>query len=554
MLLYAPEKRPPHKDSQAAFLRSQKDVIALMHDLRLGIDVGGTNTDAVVLDAHDHVLAKAKTPTTADVVTGIAWAIDLVLTRGIPAQAIGSAMLGTTQCINAILQREHLGRVGVVRLGAPATLAIPPLVDWPEDLRSHVAQARYIVAGGHEFDGREISPLDEARLRTIGQALAGQVDALAVSAVFSPVNPEHERRAATILREAVGEHIPLSLSHEIGSLSLLERENATVLNAALIRVIQLAVEAFRSAVARHGIAAHLYLTQNDGTLMALSDALHHPILTVASGPTNSIRGAAFLTGLREALVVDVGGTTTDIGSLQHGFPRQAAVAIALGGVRTNFRMPDLLSLGLGGGSLVQAERNRVSVGPGSVGSRLTTESRIFGGNTLTMTDIAVAAGMIRLGEPARVRDLAPELVEQAVDAAMRVLTEGIDRVKTSPADLPLIAVGGGSMLVPDRLPGATTVVRPEHFDCANAIGAAIAQVSGEVDRIWHLNGRSRESILGEAREIACKKACRAGADHDTLELIDSEDIPLAYLPGNAVRLRVKVAGWLKLHSSERRAG
>ncbi|HET8853283.1 MAG TPA: hydantoinase/oxoprolinase family protein, partial [Ktedonobacteraceae bacterium] len=380
------------------------------------------------------------------------------------------------------------------------------------------------------------------------------VDALAVSAVFSPVNPEHEMRAAAILREAVGEHIPLTLSHEIGSLSLLERENATVLNAALIRVIQRAVEAFGSAIARQGIEAQLYLTQNDGTLMSLDDALHHPILTVASGPTNSIRGAASLTGLREAIVVDVGGTTTDIGSLQHGFPRQAAVAIAIGGVRTNFRMPDLLSLGLGGGSLVQVEGNRVSVGPRSVGSRLTSESRIFGGNTLTMTDIAVAADMIRLGDPVRVRDLAPELVEQAVGVAMHLLTEGIDRVRTSPADLPLIAVGGGSMLVPDHLPGATTIVRPEHFDCANAIGAAIAQVSGEVDRIWHLEGRSRDSILAEAREMACEKACRAGADLDTLEIIDSEDIPLAYLPGNAVRLRVKVAGWLKMQSAERREG
>jgi N-methylhydantoinase A/oxoprolinase/acetone carboxylase beta subunit len=150
------------------FLRSQKDVIALMHDLRLGIDVGGTNTDAVVLDAHGHVLAKA--PTTAEVTTGI-------------GQAIGSAMLGTTQCINAILQREHLGRVVVVRLGAPATLAVPPLTDWPQDVRSQVAHACYIVAGGHKFDGRELSPLDEARLRTIGQELAGRVDALAVSAV-----------------------------------------------------------------------------------------------------------------------------------------------------------------------------------------------------------------------------------------------------------------------------------------------------------------------------------------------------------------------------------
>ncbi len=291
-----------------------------MQDVRLGVDVGVTNTDAVVLDGRDHVLAKAKTPTTPDVTTGIVQAIDMVLAAGVSAGDIGAAMLGTTQCINAILERQHLGRVGVVRLGAPATLAIPPLVDWPEDLRSLVAQKRYIVAGGFEFDGREISPLDEARLRTVGQELVGQVDAIALSAVFSPVNPEHEHRAAAILCEAVGEHIPISLSHEIGALGLLERENATVLNAALIRVGKLAAEAFRSAVARHGIAAQLFLTQNDGTLMALGEALHYPILTVASGPTNSMRGAASLTGLRDAVVVDVGGTTTDIGALQHGFP------------------------------------------------------------------------------------------------------------------------------------------------------------------------------------------------------------------------------------------
>jgi hypothetical protein len=153
-----------------------------------------------------------------------------------------------------------------------------------------------------------------------------------------------------------------------------------------------------------------------------------------------------------------------------------------------------------------------------------------------------------------VRDLAPELVEQAVGVSFHRLAEGIDRVKTSSAAVPVIAVGGGSFLVPDRLPGVSAIVRPEHFDCANAIGAAIAQVSGSVDRIWHLEGRSRESILAEAREMACEKALRAGADPGTLEFIDIEDIPLAYLPGNALRLRVKVAGRLRLSGRERSEG
>jgi N-methylhydantoinase A/oxoprolinase/acetone carboxylase beta subunit len=288
--------------------------------------------------------------------------------------------------------------------------------------------------------------------------------------------------------------------------------------------------------------------------MALDEASHYPILTVASGPTNSIRGAAYLTGLQDAIVVDVGGTTTDFGALQRGFPRQAALAIALGGVRTNFRMPDIISIGLGGGSIVRSESNNVMVGPRSVGYRLTTAARVFGGDTLTMTDIAVAAGMARLGDPVHVQDLAPELVEQARGTALHLLTEGIDRVKTSPADVPVIAVGGGSILVPDRLPGASAILRPQHSDCANAIGAAIAQVSGAIDRIWHMEGRSRDSILAEAKEMAIEKACRSGADPNTIEIIEIEEIPLAYLPGNAVRLRVKVAGWLKLPNQERSEG
>src|SRR5437764_13373260 len=161
-----------------------------MQDIGLGVDDGGTNTDAVMLHDSGRVRASAKTLTTPDVTTGIIRVIDMVLATGVPSASIRAVMLGTTRCINAILEREHLGRVGVVRIGAPATLAIPPLVDWPEDLRSQVAQASYIVAGGCEFDGREISPLDEARLRTIGQELAGQVDAIALSAAYSPVNPE----------------------------------------------------------------------------------------------------------------------------------------------------------------------------------------------------------------------------------------------------------------------------------------------------------------------------------------------------------------------------
>jgi len=147
----------------------------------------------------------------------------------------------------------------------------------------------------------------------------------------------------------------------------------------------------------HGVESDLFITQNDGTLMAVEYARKYPVFTIASGPTNSLRGAAFLSGLSDALVVDVGGTTTDVGILLKGFPRESTSAMEIGGVRTNFRMPDLISIGLGGGSLIRTDNGSCTVGPDSVGYKITSEALIFGGKTLTATDAAVAAGLADLG-------------------------------------------------------------------------------------------------------------------------------------------------------------
>src|SRR4030095_1167091 len=136
---------------------------------------------------------------------------------------------------------------------------------------------------------------------------------------------------------------------------------------------------FKRSIADLGITAPLYLTQNDGTLMSAEFAELYPVLTFASGPTNSMRGAAFLSGLKDAMVVDVGGTTSDVGALTHGFPREASVAIDIGGVRTNFRMPDVYSFGLGGGSLVR--QAPLTIGPQSGGYRITEEALVLGGDT-----------------------------------------------------------------------------------------------------------------------------------------------------------------------------
>jgi N-methylhydantoinase A/oxoprolinase/acetone carboxylase beta subunit len=251
-----------------------------------------------------------------------------------------------------------------------------------------------------------------------------------------------------------------------------------------------------------------------------------------------MRGAAFLSKLSDAIVVDVGGTTSDVGSLERGFPRQANNVVEVGGVRTLFRMPDLLSLGLGGGSLVRGEPLRV--GPLSVGYQLTERGLVFGGDELTATDVAVAAGLVDLGDGGRVAALSRPLVRRSLDLVHAMIEEAVDRMKSDARDVPLIAVGGGSFLIPERLPGISEIVRVEHHAVANAVGAAIAQVSGEVDQIFQ--GLSRDAAIALARRLAEERAVRAGAAPATVHVVDVEDLPIAYLPGNSLRVRVRVVG------------
>jgi N-methylhydantoinase A/oxoprolinase/acetone carboxylase beta subunit len=514
-------------------------------DLRLGIDVGGTNTDAVVLDRDGTLLARAKVPTTADVTGGIRNAIDAILGDDLPGTVardrITHVMLGTTHATNAVLERRNLNRVAVLRIGAPATLGVRPLFGWPADLRDAVSGGETIVRGGIEFDGRDLVPFDADETRRFLAGAAGNVDSVAISSVFAPVSDRHELEAAEIARAELGDDVHLSLSHEIGSVGLLERENATVLNGALVGVAREVAGAFADALAAHGIEARTFFAQNDGTLMALDLALRYPVLTIGSGPANSMRGAAYLTGATDALVADVGGTSTDVGVLAHGFPRESSAGVEIGGVRTNFRMPDIVSIALGGGTIVDSSDGVVAVGPASVGYRLLEEALVFGGSTLTITDAAVAGGRAEIGDAAAV-DGHRDVLERALEGADDLLADAIDRIKLVRGDRPLIVVGGGSVLVSDRLPGVSEVLRAPHADVANAIGAAIASVSGHVDRIFHPGPGGRDAVIEQACVEAREQAIHAGAQPDTVEIVELDEIPLAYVTNYATRIRAKAAG------------
>lgn len=521
-----------------------------MKNWRIGIDVGGTNTDAVVIDENLNLVAGIKSPTTEDVMSGIEAAMHKVLEMpGVDKSRIGYAMLGTTHCTNAIVERKRLNRVAVLRIGAPATVAIPPMADWPDDLKDAMKVEYRLIGGGNEFDGREIAPLDEAAVEEFGkEMLAKGVESVAVIGVFSPVSAHHEKRAAAILRKVMGPDMPITLSNEIGSMGLLERENASILNAALVDVAKTTAESFERALAAENIQdAMVYLGQNDGTLMSVDYARRYPILTIACGPTNSIRGASFLTSMQDAVVVDVGGTTTDVGVLVNGFPRESMIAVEIGKVRTNFRMPDLVSIGLGGGSIVRPQADgSVTIGPDSVGFRVTEKALCFGGDTLTATDIVVAKGLAEgVGNPDLVKDLDPDMVDKAMTRITEMVEYCVDAMKTSAGDVDVILVGGGSILVPNQLSGAGKVLRPANFGVANAIGSAIAQVSGQIEKVFSLADTTRDAAMAQAKDLAVREAIAAGANPESIQIIDVEDVPLAYL-GDALRIRVKAVGDLKL--------
>ncbi|WEK61094.1 MAG: hypothetical protein P0Y60_17595 [Candidatus Microbacterium colombiense] len=184
-----------------------------------------------------------------------------------------------------------------------------------------------------------------------------------------------------------------------------------------------------------------------------------------------------------------------------------------------------------------------------MGYELTKRALVFGGDTLTTTDIAVAAGYSDIGDRGLVRHLDRSLVDNALATIVARVTDAVERMRTTVEPLPVVAVGGGSILLPDALPGLGAVHRPENFAVANAVGAAIAQVSGEVDRVFSVTESTRSARLDEARQEAVDRAVAAGARPSSVSIVDFDELPIPYLPGNAIRIRAKAVGDLDLRKA-----
>lgn len=523
---------------------------------KLGFDVGGTYTDGVLVQG-DKVISKTKSLTTDDVTTGIINALDIILKKsGVNPKDILMVSFGTTHTTNAIIERKNLNKVGIFRLGAPATTAIPPLTGWPEDLKEAIGgeQNVHIIQGGSEYDGSDIAPLDEKAIKDACEEMKGKIDSVAITGVFSPMITKHEDRAAEIVKDVLGDDINITLSNKIASISILERENSTILNASVINVMKRAVDALKDAAKKRGITAPLFIVQNDGSVMSADYAVNYPIFTVASGPAASVRGAVFLSKIQNGSVVDIGGTSTDVAYIVNGFPRESSITVNIGGVKTNIRCPDLLSIALGGGTIIKHKGNQViGLGPESVGHNLVRLGKSFGGPILTTHDIAVASGILKekleifdtefVTHPEKIEELPKELVDNAGKEIKKLLEQAIDQMKTTPEPIPAVFVGGGAMVVPTTdIKGTSEVIKPLHFEVGGAVGTTIAEIGAYAEGVVDLAVEERQEAINNVIEKAKDNLESAGGIRNTTEVIDIEEVPFAYMPGKKEKIRVRVKG------------
>ncbi|MDS1116732.1 hypothetical protein RD149_23600 [Gordonia westfalica] len=311
---------------------------------RVGVHAADDHLDVVLVDRLGRVQAVTRSRRTSNLNKDLVAALKKLsaIERDFDFRRVSAVTLTGQDPTTSAVGSRRLCRVASLRIGAPLTSAIPPLATWARPLRAAVDAGSAIVAGGWEFSGARVAPLDQAAIVDFAFAAAQYADSVAITSIFSPVDPSDEITAAQIVASVAGS-IPITLSHEISTLGLVERENATIMNAALRQWAGRPSRQFSTAVAESEFAhADCYFTQNDGTQRLAEYAERFPVFQIGSGIADALRGAAHLSGLNNANLAQVADGSITFARLVNGFPRESIQRQLVEGVVTRFRAPETM--------------------------------------------------------------------------------------------------------------------------------------------------------------------------------------------------------------------
>lgn len=527
----------------------------------IGLDVGGTHTDVVLLDK-DGLLKDIKVPTVeTDLFHTVLSGIEQI-SQGIKPSSIERIVLSTTLTTNAIVQRKQPD-FGMIVLSGPG-------ID-PEAFRTH--DHYYTVAGALDHRGREIEPIDFDGLKTITKTLrAYGIRHVGVVGKFSARNPVHEQKVRDALKKNFRK---VFLGHWIsGSLNFPRRIATTFLNASVYPIHKNFFEAVQKTLDKQGLQVPIHILKADGGTMSFPASINYPGQTILSGPAASVMGAIPFAGENEeALVLDIGGTTTDIAVILNKVPVLEPLGIHLAGYKTLIRALKTCSVGLGGDSQVRVEDGEIRIGPMRAGHAMA-----FGGPDPTPTDALCVLEKMTRGD----RDKAVQGIGQIADALGAGILETAERIydifcsqvvrhaRSLVADInskpvytvheyweghqvkpsKILVLGGPARYFApqiEAISGLSTQVVPK-WNVANAIGAAFARTTSEVslfadtqrgiltapeERFFERidSSFSREDAVEKALSLLKKKALSRGASESDLEMEVLENLQFNMVRG-----------------------
>ncbi len=540
----------------------------------IGLDVGGTHTDVVLL-GRDRLIKDIKVPTDPNdlfnsVLTGLN-----AITADVDKTQIKRLVLSTTLTTNAIVQ-EKIASVGMIVTGGPGIS--------PEFFRTN--DPYYVVSGAIDHRGREIDPLDPNEIEhAAAQLKQSDIHYLGVVGKFGVRNPAHELKIAEILENSFDK---IFLGHQIsGNLNFPRRIATTFLNAAVYPIHKNFFESIKQSLEQEGLAIPIHLLKADGGTMSFQSSIDTPDQTILSGPAASVMGATPFASQGDSLVIDIGGTSTDMALLINGVPVLNPVGIHIGSFQTLTRALETRSIGLGGDSAVTVGAGKLRIGPERHGPAMA-----YGGPAPTPTDALVLLGEITNGDRSQsengINSVAKEMALSPEEMANRILDDFcqailseadnmIMRVNSKPVYTvhelqdgyqikphTMSVLGGPARHFAERLGNisAFRVSVVPKWKVANAIGAALARTTCEVSLFADTQqgiafapeenfyaeiskGFSKEDAIQQAFDLLQKKAIQKGAQTSDLEMEVIEDqafnmVRGFHTTGQNIRVKVQV--------------